>query len=175
MDNQFGYVDVSGEFLWEGLVTLAEATVWRWRNIDDNGVRVALRAIAAVCERTEQHALHAGQVGFGSLRDGVFGKMDDRSVLAVGILHSVAVLVTNSLDAEWASSSDAYVEDEVVAVGWGRREGHCRVSGLWQGGGSTMEAGGGAKDSLIGDRNLKSGDVDLLRAAEELLRLHGSI
>ena len=77
------------------------------------------------------------------------------------------------LNTEGTASGNSDVEDEVVPVGWGWRDGKTGI--IWTGKDRrpTMEARYGVEDGLVGDGDLESGDVDLLWAAEKFLHLVG--
>ena len=162
VNDQLGHVDVGGELIREGLVALAEAAIGGRGDVND-GVSRALGAVVPTVEgRADEYALHAYELSLGALAKVVPGEVDDGGVLAAGVLHAVAVLVANTLDAEGPAAGDADVEDDIVAVLWGWRDDHFRVDRSGEDGRATVEAGDGGEDGLVGDWDLEGGDMDLL-------------
>ena len=94
--------------------------------------------------------------------------MDDGCVLSVSVLHAVSVLVAYAFNTEGTATGNPDVEDKVIPVGWGRRDGETGIVGTWENRGTTMEARNGVEDGLVVDGDLESGDMNLLRAKELL-------
>lgn len=73
-----------------------------------------------------------------------------------------------AFNTEGTATGNPDVEDKVIPVGWGRRDGETGIVGTWENRGTTMEARNGVEDGLVVDGDLESGDMNLLRAKELL-------